>query len=194
MKENKMALLQSTEIDQALEYFDRTHKRVLSVTAGLSDAQWTFQPAPDRWSAAQNLEHMAMVQERVLGPVAQALAEAPPAPADHDCAFIDALIFEKIPNRSVKADAPEFLVPCDQCNPGEALARVARNYQRLAQLVASTPDLRQHAVESRPLQVLTNGTYTHMDGLQWALTVASHDERHLRQIEEVQADPGYPAN
>lgn len=189
-----MAPVQSTEIERALEYFERTHKRVLSVTADLSEAQWTFKPAPNRWSAAETLEHMALVQERVLGPVVQALAEAPPAPAGHDCAFIDQIIFDRIPGGSMKAEAPEFLRPRLPCNPADALARMARNYQRLAELVTSTPDLRQHAVESRPLQVLTNGTYTHMDGLQWALTVAAHDERHVRQIEEVKADPGYPAN
>lgn len=189
-----MALLQSTEIDQALGYFDRTHKRVLSVTSGLSEAQWKFKPAPDRWSIAENLEHMTIVQERILGPVIGGLAQAAPAPADHDCAVVDAIVFEKIPDRSVRAKAPEFIHPGDQCNPVDALARFARNYQRLAELVTSTPDLRQHALESPPLKFMTNGKYTHLDGLQWVLTVASHDERHIRQIEELKTDPGYPAN
>jgi hypothetical protein len=189
-----MALLQSTEIEQALEYFGRTHKRVLNVTSGLSEAQWKFKPAPERWSAAETIEHMALVQERILGPVVQALAQAPPTPADHDQAIVDRIVFEKIPDRSSRAKAPEFILPGDKCNPTDSLARMARNYQRLAELVTSTPDLRQHALESPPLKFITNGTYTHLDGLQWALTVASHDERHIRQIEELQADPGYPAN
>jgi hypothetical protein len=31
-----------------------------------------------------------------------------------------------------------------------------------------------------------------MDSYQWALTVAAHDERHVRQMLEVQAHPDYP--
>jgi hypothetical protein len=31
-----------------------------------------------------------------------------------------------------------------------------------------------------------------MDGYQWALAPAGHDERHVRQILEVQADRNYP--
>jgi hypothetical protein len=33
-----------------------------------------------------------------------------------------------------------------------------------------------------------------MDGYQWALTVAAHDQRHVFQILEVKADPNYPAS
>jgi hypothetical protein len=31
-----------------------------------------------------------------------------------------------------------------------------------------------------------------MDGYQLILTAAGHEERHVRQIEEVKADPEYP--
>jgi hypothetical protein len=43
------------------------------------------------------------------------------------------------------------------------------------------------------LRYLTSGAHTTMDGLQWAITAAAHDERHIRQIEELQADANYPA-
>jgi len=43
--------------------------------------------------------------------------------------------------------------------------------------------LRLHFQES-PIGVL--------DGFQWFLFLASHSERHLKQIEEVKSDPHYP--
>lgn len=182
-----------TDLEQAREYFARTRNRVLEVTKGLTDAQWKFKPAPDRWSSAQNLEHMVIVQERVLGPVREQLSQAPPPPAGSDSRKIDAIILEKIPDRSVKAKAPEFLEPSGEWSLGATLERLNRNYERLSDFVDSTPDLREHVLESPPLRIVTNGEFTTMDAYQWALTVVAHDERHVRQIEELKADPRYPS-
>src|SRR5260370_10752724 len=47
------------EKDNALQYLETTKKNVLEATKGLSEAQWDFKPAPDRWSGAQLMEHIA---------------------------------------------------------------------------------------------------------------------------------------
>ena len=189
-----MPTLQTTEIGQALEYFDRTQKRLSDVTKDLSEAQWHFKPAPDRWSVAENLEHLVLVHDRILGPVREQLAQAPAPPAGHDTALIDSIVYERVPDRTNRANAPEFLHPTGRMAPAEALARIPGDYRRLAEILESTPDLREHGLESPPLRFLTNGAHTTMDGFQWVVTVASHDERHIRQILEIQADPNYPRN
>jgi len=189
-----MTPVKSADLDQASQYFDRSLNRVAEVTTGLTDPQWRFKPAPDRWSIAEIMEHMVVVQERVLGPIREQLAHAPAPPADRDHQQVDAIIIEKIPDRSLKAKAPEFIAPSGQLKREEALERLFRNYQRLVEFVESTPDLREHAVEAPPIRFVTNGAFTTLDGYQWALTVALHDERHVRQILEVQADPNYPRN
>jgi hypothetical protein len=56
----------------------------------------------------------------------------------------------------------------------------------------STPGLRQHVVESRPLKAISQGAYTLMDGYEWALAAGAHTERHTRQILEVRADANFP--
>jgi len=187
-----MTALLSTDLDQAREYFEHVRSRVIEVTKGLSDAQWKFKPAPDRWSIAENLEHLVIVQERVLGPIREQLAQAPPPPAGTDYRHIDAIVLEKIPDRSVKAKAPSVIEPTGEWVLAPTLERLSRNYERLAAFVESTPDLRQRVLESPPLKIVTNGELTMMDGYQWALTVAAHDERHVRQILEVKADANYP--
>jgi hypothetical protein len=184
--------LQTTEIDQAREYLNHTWNRVVEVTKCLSDTQWKFKPAPDRWSIAENLEHMVIVQERVLGPVREQLAQAPPPPAGTETGKIDSIVLERIPDRSIKAKAPAFIEPTGNWTSDATLARFFRNHARLLEFVESTPDLRAHCLESPPLKFVTNGEYTAMDGYQFVLTVAGHNERHVRQIEEVKADPHYP--
>jgi hypothetical protein len=187
-----MPTLESTDIQQAHQYFDETLGRILDVTAGLSKSQWLFKPAPDRWSIAENLEHMVTVEERVLGPVRDQLVQAPAPPANRDNQQIDAIVLERIPDRSLKAKAPEFIDPTGTWTQSDCLDRLSRNYQRLADLVESSPDLRDHILDAPPLKFVTNGAYETMDGYQWALAVAAHDERHVRQILELKNDPNYP--
>ena len=187
-----MSTLQCTDIDQARDYFAATEKLVRKTTSGLSETQWRFKPAADRWSIAEILEHMVIVQERILGPIREQIAQAPPPAADRNHEAVDRIVFEKIPDRSIKAKAPEFIAPTGNLSPEDALDRLRRNYERLAAYVESTPDLRAHALEAPPLRIVTNGEYTMMDGYQWALTVAAHDERHVRQMLEVKGDPDYP--
>jgi uncharacterized damage-inducible protein DinB len=130
-----MTTLQSTDIYQAVQYFEQTRSRVIEVTRGLSEAQWRFKPAPDRWSIQQNLEHMVIVEERVLGPIREQLAQASAPAADRDHQVVDRIIFEDFPDRSIKAKAPEFIEPTGQWLLSESLDRLSRNYERLTAFV-----------------------------------------------------------
>ena len=187
-----MAALQTTEIDQARDYLQRSRNRVLQVTEGLSEAQFRFKPAADRWSIAENLEHVVIVQERVLGPVREQLKQAPPLAPGTDSRQIETIVLERVPDRSMKAKAPAPIEPAGRWTLAETLERYSQNSERLVEFLESTPDLREHSLESAPLKFLTNGAFTSMDSYQLLLLAAGHEERHVRQIEEVKADPHYP--
>lgn len=188
-----MTTLVTNDLEQARRYFAQTRSRVVEATSGLSDAQLQFKPASDRWSIAEIVEHMAIVQERVLTRILQQLPQGAAPEPGRDSQLLDALVREKIPDRSIKATAPEFIRPTGQVPLHEALERIFANYERLISFLESTPGLREHILESIPLRVVTNGAYATMDGYQWALAAAAHDERHVRQIEELKASPNYPA-
>lgn len=189
-----MTTLESVNLDLARRYFDFTRDRVVGATQTLSETQLRFKPAADRWSIAENLEHIVVVQERILDRLREQFAEAPAPAADRDNERIDEIIFEKVPERSMKAKAPVFTEPAGTLTLAESLNRLFQNNKLLTEFVESTPDLRDHVLDSPPLKIITNGEFDTMDGYQWALTVAAHNERHVRQIEEVKADPNYPAN
>jgi len=135
---------------------------------------------------------MAVAQERVLGRLQTQLQAAPAPPAGRDHKRIDAAIFEKIPDRSVKAQAPEMIRPTGTWTLPFAVDRLFEGHSQLLEFLETTPGLRDHVLESPPLKVVTKGEYDAADGYQWVLTAAAHDERHLRQIEEVKSDPGFP--
>lgn len=184
--------LSPQEFDQARLFLQQTQNSIIGATKGLSDAQWKFKPSPDRWSIAENLDHIVIVQERVLGPIASQLADAPAPPNGFDRQIIDEIVINQFPVRLTKFQAPEFVHPADRIVPAELLRRLTENYARLNDLVESRVRLRQHAIEAAPLRAVSKGVFSHMDGYQWILAAAAHTERHTTQILEVMADPNYP--
>src|SRR5437667_3384805 len=103
--------LTSSELEHAHLYLQQTRNGVAGAIKGVSGAQWTFKPAPDRWSIAEIVEHIIFVQERVLGPIRDQLAAAPAAPADYDYKQVDVVVINHFPDRLTKLQAPEFVQP-----------------------------------------------------------------------------------
>ncbi len=179
------------ELQQARLFLDQTRNYVVGATKGLSEGQWTFKPAPEQWSIAENVDHIVTVHELVLGPILAQLANAPAGEADPKT--VDAIIISQLSVRLAKFPVPEAARPSGQVSRQSALERLSTNYQRLLEVLETESGLRQHAIDSPPLKALTQGAYTQMDGYQWILAAAAHTERHTKQILEVKAHPGFPA-
>jgi hypothetical protein len=186
--------LTSVELDRARLFLEQAQNGVLGALKGLSEAQWSFKPEPAVWSIAGNVEHIVIVQERILGPIREKLAAAPAPHPDRDYAIVDQIVINQFANRLTKFQGPESAHPKDGLALEEAGERVAANTRRLIDYLESTSDLRRHAIESAPLTAITQGQYRFMDAYQWILGAAAHTERHVKQILEVKARPDFPAN
>ena len=184
--------LQPAEVARARAYLEQTRDGVIAAAQGLSQAQWTFKPAPGRWSAAEIVEHIVRTEELILGPIRQQLAAAPAPPAERDSRAIDAVVMAKLPDRSRKFQAPEPLQPAGTWTESEALDRLRKDTAGLIAFLESTPDLRRHILDAPPLEAVSGGQYKSMDGYEWLLGAAAHTERHTRQLLEVKADPNFP--
>jgi hypothetical protein len=185
--------LTALEIQEARRYLEQARDNVFAATIGLSQKQWAYRPTSGGWSIAEVVEHTVAVQERVLGPVSQALAESPES-VGTDSQTIEEIIRTKFVDRSHKFKAPEFIQPTGQWTRSEALQRLATNTARLIERLESTPHLRRHRIPSPPLSATTGGQYTTMDGYQWILAAAAHTDRHAGQMMEIKAEPGFPVN
>jgi DinB family protein len=171
--------------EKALAYLESTKKGVLETTKGLSEAQWNFKAAPDRWSVAECIEHIAAAEDYLRGMVVDNVMKAPAAP-DRDTAKIDAGILAMIPDRSQKAQAPEPLKPTSRFGSADgSLKHFVESRTTTEDFLKKTPDLRGHAVDS-PL----GGAK--VDAYEWVLFIAAHSERHTKQIEEVKANENFP--
>ncbi len=185
--------LQPADIARAKQYLEKTRHDVIAATEGLSEAQWKFKPAPDRWSIAEIVEHIVITQEVILGPIRKQLASAPAPPAERGYREVDDLIVAKLPDRSKKFQAPEVLKPTGSWTESAALDRLRKDTAGLIEYLQTTPDLRQHSIPAPPLEAVSGGQYKLMDGYEWLLTAAAHTERHTKQLLEVKADQHFPA-
>ena len=180
------AQLSQADRDTAAKYLQETRQKFLASIDGVSEAQWTFKPGPDRWSIAETAEHIALSEQMILGLIIEKIVKAPPAAADAKLPT-DQNVIDRITDRSGKAQAPEFLRPSNKWADRASLTKdfnAARD--KTIEYVKSTPeDLRAHAVAHPALGPI--------DGLQWIILVSAHSARHTAQIEEVKAAPGYPA-
>ena len=68
--------LSSSDREKGLRYLAETRNGVVEATKGLSDAQWKFKPGPDRWSIAEIVEHLALVENFLLENVRPQLASS----------------------------------------------------------------------------------------------------------------------
>jgi hypothetical protein len=174
------------EREQAVRYLGETRAGVIEAVKGLSDAQFNFKPAPDRWSVAECLEHIATVETLVLSGVRVRLEKGPAPAADRDLKQIDAMIHTTVPDRSTKVKAPPQLVPTGNSAPAANLEHFLASRQQTVNWLKSDSNLRGHSVDHPVLGPL--------DGYEWILAAAGHSERHTKQILEVKADPNFPTN
>lgn len=171
--------------EHAVSYLTQTRDNLLRATRGLSSGQLAFKPAPGRWSVAECLEHIIVVENRFFENVSGALQQ--PADPSKRSAFDgrDDELLQIVTDRSAPRQAPEIVHPSSRW-PHDHLVRefeAVRN--RSIDLASSIVcDPRQHFVAHR--------AFGDLDCYQWLLIVAAHGDRHRAQIEEVMAAPAFP--
>jgi DinB family protein len=174
--------------DRALQYLESTKKGVLDATKGLSDPQWNFKPAPDRWSVAEVMEHLAAAEDMLRGVTQEQIMKSPAVPvrSAEEIKKADETVLTMVPDRSHKAQAPEPLKPTNRFGSPEAAQKhFVESRAATEEYLKSTPGLRAHLGDS-PLGKL--------DGYEFVLFTAAHSERHTKQMLEVKADPNFPKN
>jgi hypothetical protein len=179
--------LTSQEREAAIKHFETTRDNFLKSISGLSEKQWTFKPAPDRWSVAEVAEHITVSESTLGGLVQQTIMQSPAAPEKREqVKGKDELILTKLPDRSHKAQAPEFLRPTGRWATEADLTKAFDDARaaNIHYISTTSDDLRDHFFD--------HPAFGTLDGYQWLLLISAHSARHTAQIEEVKADPKFP--
>jgi hypothetical protein len=168
-------------VTEIYEHIDRTRARLLSAVEGLSEEQQRFTPAADRWSAAELVEHLSIVEGNVVTLLGKLLgkAEESGGGAVRDAEAFDPVSIEEFVERSrdVKFEAPERIRPTGALPVADSLARLAESR---AALHALRP--RVERADGRALR-FPHPAWGPLDLYQWLLFVGAHEDRHLAQLE-----------
>ncbi len=154
----------------------------------MSDAQWNFKIAPDRWSVAEVMEHLAAAEDMLRGMEQEQVMKRPEVPV-RDAAETrkaDDAVLAMVPDRSHKAQAPEPLKPTNRFGSAAAAQKhFVESRATTEDYLKNTAGLSAH---------LSDSPMGKLDGYEWVLFIAAHSERHTKQMLEVKADPNFPKN
>src|SRR5688500_2504026 len=139
-------------------------------------------PAPERWSVAEVLEHLALVEQlfttRLATPIAAARG-AGLAAETGDCTPVPPPVAAAMANRAAPRSAPQAVKPTGRMDCPDALAALRDAHAALRALLSDADGL-----------ALSTVTYEHpffgtLNVYQWAELMAGHERRHADQIREI---------
>ena len=165
-----------------------TYKAFEKSIEGLSEEQINFKAGEDKWSIDGNIRHLAAVEQTILNTVEDALKRTANPDKRADIKVNDEQLVKNYEDRSNKVKTLQSLEPQSTtfATTADALASLKQNREKTISFVNSTKDdLRNHVI-AYPF-----GSY---DSYQSILILAGHMTRHVKQIEEVKAQTGYPGN
>jgi hypothetical protein len=184
-KENGSAKMSAEEKSKLMELLNKSMDETLKAVKGLSDAQWTYKAAPDRWSIGEVSEHilffdpflLSLVDRVTASPVNPAWAEQTQGKSEQ--------MMSAVLNRSVKVKAPEPAVPKGNLSRADFLKQFPEVRAKTIKLVQDND------------QAIKEHTFNHpnlgpMNGYHWLLLIPLHNMRHNLQIEEVKMSESYP--
>ena len=118
--------ISAEERPQLLKWLDESHKEFFAAIDGVSDAQWKWKPAPERWSVGETAEHIVLAEALLFDFVRKAMA-TPPNPAwEEQTKGKTELLIRVMPSRQGKAVAPEPIV----LHEGLARAQVKERFEK----------------------------------------------------------------
>ncbi|HTX14651.1 MAG TPA: DinB family protein [Candidatus Baltobacteraceae bacterium] len=170
------------ERERAITSLRDSRDRLFATAEKLSPLQLAYKPAPDRWSVAECIEHIIVVENSVFGLIQKAI-EQPPEAAKSGSE--DDAIVATVVDRTQRAKGPEALMPASRWSQDGLLPEFRQVRGRSLDFAGSTSaDLRALVVPHR--------RFGHLDCYQWLLLIAAHGERHRAQAEEVIASAEFP--
>jgi DinB superfamily len=166
-------------IEEIFGALDATRARLTSSVEGLGEGQEHFRPAPERWSIADILEHLALAEASSVKLFDRLLQKAEAegcTRAEGDPFAPVSLAEQAAPFRGQKFQAPDQLRPTGRVPLADSLASLGDSLERIRAL---RPRLeRADCAEQR----FPHPAFGPLNLYQWLLFTAAHEERHLSQI------------
>jgi hypothetical protein len=168
-------------LDEMIAELHESRRELLDLMREIPPALHERQPAEDRWSIRQVLEHLAVVEDgsgRLISKLIRQVRELGATESEHD-SLLNTLDHLSVANPTRRARAPELVQPLEGRSVGESLERLQESRARLLTVLDSARGLGLGTV-SAPHPLLGQ-----LDVYRWLLATAQHERRHIHQIREI---------
>ena len=175
------------ERTKVLHWLDESSQEFHAAIDGVSEEQWKWKPAPERWSVGETAEHIVLAEALLFNSVKKAVA-SPANPAwEEKTKGKTEFIVQVMAPRLGKAQAPEPIVPRNAMTLAQVRERFDEQRTEIVKFATDTSVALKEHTEEHPFPIF--GT---LNAYQWLIYVPLHTERHDKQIAEVKATAGYP--
>ena len=172
---------------KVVQYLADSRKEFLAAIDGVTEEQWKWKPAPERWSVGETAEHIVLAEAGLFSFVQKAIA-APPNPDWEAKTKGKTELIEKVmAPRLGKAQAPEPLVPSGKLTQAQVRERFEKQRVQIEKFAQDTQLALKEYTAEHPFEFFNT-----LSAYQWLLYLPLHTERHDKQIAEVKATAGYP--
>lgn len=174
------APLSGLERQRLVAHYEMTESWLADEVAGLSPAQLNFRPAAGAWSILEVVEHLVICEPIYWEDFQRAMKT--PAVTRVSPPYDDSILWYGIDRTQRQKAVPAEDVKGQLKNLQAGMESFHKLRARMLQYIRSTgDDLRSHTVAREGC-----------DAYQWLLLISSHSQRHILQIREIKASPGFP--
>lgn len=169
-------------ISEIYEGNDKIREKLKAVVSNLTENQANTLPEGEKWTAAQFVEHIAIVEEGITTISAKLLSKAQAvgaAAADGTAKFSEEFMQKIAGAREAKFEAPERVHPTGTKTIGESLARMDENRRKLNELRPLF-----ESVDASDFR-FPHPAFGELSAHEWLAVLGGHEARHLRQIEKL---------
>ncbi len=187
--------LQSTNLlETIIAGAEENSEAARELVSGLSNAQLNWKPAPEKWSIAQCLDHLAVTSRGFDGYFSDALVRGrkkwPVSKGPvYRPSFMGGWLIKLVhPETGRNLTAPKIFRPAESSNIDEPLEKFLRQQERFIEFVRETNGVDYNKTKLRsPVTPLMR--YSLADA--FVVTVV-HGRRHLAQARRVRETSGFP--
>ena len=163
-------------MNKEIAQLDATHQKLLDLIEPIEDEDFGRRPSPDRWSLAEIVHHLSLVERRVIGELEGGLSRPPVR-----MGLLQRLmpISWLVGSRVVRVKAPKSVEPLD---PLPSKEEVIANYESVR---AGTKEFGiRHGRERLKQLAMKHPFLGTFDGVSAILFIGHHELRHFKQIKE----------
>ena len=171
----------------AVQLLQDAQKEFVAAVESLSDEQWNYKPAPERWSVGEVAEHIVLAEGLLFSKVEESLAGKPNPDWETQTKGKTEFLEKVMVNRQYKAQAPEQIKPQGKLTRAEIMSKYAEGRAKSIKFIEDTDlPLNEYTAE-HPFPVFKT-----LNAYQWLIYIPLHNMRHDLQIEEVKTSAGFP--